>query len=78
MLKASVREDLRKQELLISVQTSPDTAEWVTFTDRPAKAVCQCEDYCDGDDDSHLYQVVLEDGRVVIADSIDIEFEGAN
>jgi hypothetical protein len=78
MLKASVRKDLRENDLLISVEVDRGRDEWVTFTNRPAQAVCQHEDECGEEDDSHLYRVVLEDGRVVIADSIDIDFEGAN
>ncbi len=70
MLTASVRQDLRDKDLLISVEIDHDTNEWVTFTNRPAQVLSETED--------HRYQVLLEDGRVVTADSIDLEFEGAN
>lgn len=78
MLKASVRKDLREDEWLIAVEVDKDKYEWATFVDRPAQAVCKHEDGCLGEDDSYLYSVLLEDGRVVVADSIDLEFEGAN
>jgi hypothetical protein len=78
MLKASVRKDLREDDWLIAVEVDRDKYEWATFTDRPTQAVCQHEDVCGEEDDSYLYRVLLEDGRVVIADSIDLEFEGAN
>lgn len=70
MLKASVRKDLREADWLIAVEVTTDKYEWATFTDRPAKVFSEDEDF--------RYQVVLEDGRVVIADSIDLEFEGTN
>lgn len=67
---ASVRADLI-DEYMIAVQIGSDVQpkfEWATFTRRPARS------FGDGD----RYQVLLEDGRVVIADSIDLDFEEAN
>jgi hypothetical protein len=64
---ASVRADLI-DEYLIGVQIGSDvnpTFEWATFSRRPARS------FGDGD----RYQVLLEDGRVVIADSVDLDFE---
>lgn len=64
---ASVRADLI-EDYLIAVQIGTDnnpSFEWATFTRRPARS------FGDGD----RYQVLLEDGRVVIADSIDLDFE---
>lgn len=64
---ASVRSDLREEGLEIAVQIIDDIFEWATFTRRPARVVSEKHD--------NLYQILLEDGRVVIADSIDLEFE---
>lgn len=63
---ASVRSDLRAEGLEIAVAIVDDIYEWATFTRRPARVHSAVDS---------LYQVLLEDGRVVIADSIDLEFE---
>lgn len=67
VLRVSVREDLREGNLLIGVaDLANDKGDYVTFTDRPA-VVADAER---GDE----YLVLLEDGRIVVADSIDLDF----
>lgn len=71
-LLASVRADLIDEYLIgVQIGTDSDPAfEWATFSKRPARAM--------DDEDDARYQVLLEDGRVVIADSIDLDFEKEN
>lgn len=66
VLRVSVREDLREGNLLIGVaDLNNDKGDYVTFVDRPAVVA---------DDRGHEYLVLLEDGRIVVADSIDLDF----
>ena len=66
LLSVSVREDLREGNLLIGVaDLNNDKGDYVTFVDRPAVVA---------DDRGHEYLVLLEDGRIVVADSIDLDF----
>ena len=67
---ASVRSDLRAEGLEIAVAIVDDIYEWATFTRRPARVLSEQQD--------DRYLVLLEDGRVVTADSIDLEFEPVN
>lgn len=67
VLRVSVREDLRDGNLLIGVaDLNNDKGDYVTFVDRPAVVA----DASRGDE----YLVLLEDGRIVVADSIDLDF----
>jgi hypothetical protein len=67
LLSVSVREDLREGNLLIGVaDLNNDKGDYVTFVDRPAVVA----DASRGDE----YLVLLEDGRIVVADSIDLDF----
>lgn len=66
LLSVSVREDLREGNLLIGVaDLNNDKGDYVTFVDRPAVVA---------DDRGHEYLILLEDGRIVVADSIDLDF----
>lgn len=67
LLSVSVREDLREVNLLIGVaDLTNDKGDYVTFVDRPAVVA----DASRGDE----YLILLEDGRIVVADSIDLDF----
>lgn len=67
VLRVSVREDLREGNLLIGVaDLANDKGDYVTFIDRPAVVA----DASRGDE----YLILLEDGRIVVADSIDLDF----
>ena len=70
VLRVSVREDLREGNLLIGVaDLANDKGDYVTFVDRPAVVA----DASRGDE----YLILLDDGRIVVADSIDLDFGDA-
>lgn len=67
VLSVSVRKDLREGDLRIGVDNFyGDGGDYVSFVNRPAIVATPAL----GD----AYIVLLEDDRLVIADSIDLEF----
>lgn len=68
ILSVSVREDLREGNLRIGVDDlNGEGADYVTFMHRPA--IVAHPDLGDA------YIILLEDERLVVADSIDLDFE---